>query len=269
MLGHQEPKKTECGTQVPSRTFWEFPSKLKSIIREEGATQWTFWFSWFMFSPPVDCVCVSQALRMTPQKRENGENGENAENRENAENAENGENGENAKTAKTAKTGSPFPPFSPFSPSQFLNFCCPQRVAGGYKLLSRGAGWGQEGVSRLLPHVRSACCQMLPVFRSHTMRECTYTASLPCCAVPSKACFGQQAGWKFQVGPSDPNAARTLRRHEEQHASNEADCEALCSLAAKVTRDAGGFSCECGFFHGKLSRLLNHKCKAAEPRLPA
>ncbi|CAJ1393590.1 unnamed protein product [Effrenium voratum] len=101
------------------------------------------------------------------------------------------------------------------------------------------------------------------------MRECTYTGSLPCCAVPSKACFGQQAGWKFQVDPSDPNAARTLRRHEEQRASNEADCEALCSLAAKVTRDAGSFSCECGFFHGKLSRLLNHKCKAAEPRLPA
>ncbi|CAJ1384208.1 unnamed protein product [Effrenium voratum] len=44
---------------------------------------------------------------------------------------------------------------------------------------------------------------------------------------------------------------------------------ALRSLAAKVTRDAGGFSRECGFFHGKLSRLLNHKCKAAEPRLPA
>ncbi|CAJ1349566.1 unnamed protein product [Effrenium voratum] len=97
---------------------------------------------------------------------------------------------------------------------------------------------------------------MLPVFRSHTMRECTYTGSLPC-SVPSKTCFGQQAGWKLQVGGTKSSTPATRLT------------AALRSLAAKVTRDAGGCSCECGFFHGKLSRLLNHKCKAAEPRLPA
>ena len=167
---------------------------------------------------------------MTPQKREN------AENAEKRENAENGENAENAKTAKTAKT---VPQVHRsrrsrrFSPGQFLNFCCPQRVAGGCKLLSWGAGWGQAGVSSLLPHFLGACCQMLPVFRSHTV--CTYTGSLPCCAVPSSK-------W---IAPIP--AARTLRRHKEQHASNEADCEALRSLAAKATRNAGVFSRERGF----------------------
>ena len=94
------------------------------------------------------------------------------------------------------------------------------------------------------------------------MKECRYEGPLPCWAVPNKECFGQANTWKFQVPEKDKNADRSLSRHEELHRLAAGEAPRLRELASKITRQANGFACECGFVHAHVSKMIAHKCKS-------
>lgn len=93
------------------------------------------------------------------------------------------------------------------------------------------------------------------------MRACQYQGCLPCWALPDPSCFGRLDGWRFEV-LSGPNAARSMRHHEEQRRRFEEQAQDLIEREHACTRcPDSGFVCECGFSARRLSRWINHTCK--------